>query len=141
MINVGLVFGEPLIVQAARAGVPALHQANPVWLPLMFAGFAIPSVYCGHRLTVNATWGRFSAAGTGLYWGLALLMALCWFGSVEVYGIAAGRLGPWGPVLGWPIFLATSIITANLWGVITGEWRHAAAGAQRLMLAGLSLLV
>jgi hypothetical protein len=76
-----------------------------------------------------------------LYWWLALIMALCWFGSVELYGISAARLGQAGPVLGWPVFLSSSIATANVWGAATGEWHHSAARAKRLMSAGIGVLI
>ena len=68
-------------------------------------------------------------------------MALCWFSSVELYGISAARLGQAGPVLGWPVFLSSSIATANVWGAVTGEWHHSAARAKKLMSAGIGVLI
>ncbi len=141
MINVGMVFGAPLAAQAQRSGVAAAHRTNAVWLPLLAAGFVSTAIYCARRLAVNQTWNRFLGAGMSSNWLLAAAMAACWFGSVEIYGVAALRLGEWGPILGWPVFLSSSIIAANVWGLASGEWKHAAAAARRLMLAGVGVLV
>jgi L-rhamnose-H+ transport protein len=141
MINIGMVAGAPLAARAAALGVPPLHQTNAVWLPLLFAGFLSTAVYCAWLLTRNGTWRRFIAPGAFAYWLLAVVMAVCWFGSVELYGIAASQLGEWGPVLGWPIFLSSSILTANAWGVATGEWRQASLRPKGFMLAGVCCLV
>ncbi len=140
-INLGMVIGAPLLAQAERHGVPKLHQVNVIWLPVLLAGFTPTAIYCWRRLSVNSTWNRFFAPGVRWYWLLAALMAVCYFGSVELYGIAAAKMGAWGPVLGWPAFLSASIITANIWGLATGEWRHAGARPRRLMLAGVSVLI
>ena len=68
-------------------------------------------------------------------------MAVCWFGSVELYGRAVAGLGSLGPVLGWPIFLSSSIVSANMWGFATGEWLHVKGRPLQFMLAGIAILV
>jgi len=141
MINVGMVAGAPLAALARSQGVAPVHSTNAIWMPLLFSGFLATSIYCAWLLTRNGHWRSFTMRGERGYWLLATLMAVCWFGSVELYGIAAARLGEWGPVLGWPIFLSASIATANVWGLATGEWRHAAVRPRRFMLAGVSMLI
>ena len=49
-------------------------------------------------------------------------MAVLWSGSNFVYGAGARRLGSLGLVLGWPMFMAAIVLTANAWGLLTGEW-------------------
>lgn len=141
MINLGLVFGAPIVDQARRHGVSALHQGNAVWLPLLFCGFLTTSLYCCRLLQANRTWPRFLDRQRRSHWFLALLMAVLWFGSVEVYGIAVVRLGNWGPVLGWPVFMSSAIVTANVWGLLTAEWKDAPRDARRLMFTGITVLV
>jgi L-rhamnose-H+ transport protein len=100
MINVGMVAGARIIDLAAENGARQVNRTNAVWLPLLFAGFVATAVYCALLLIKRGGWRRFWAPQSALYWGLALVMALCWFGSVELYGIAAARLGQIGPTLG-----------------------------------------
>jgi L-rhamnose-H+ transport protein len=141
MINVGMVAGARIANFAAEKGAREVNQTNAVWLPLLFAGFIATAVYCALLLTKRGRWRQFWAPRTTFYWGLALIMALCWFGSVELYGIGAAELGQAGPVLGWPVFLSSSIVTANIWGAATGEWHHSAARAKKLMCAGIGVLM
>jgi L-rhamnose-H+ transport protein len=141
MINLGLVFGAPILEQASHHAVPEWHRTNALWLPLLLSGFGPTALYCSYRLQVNHTWGNYARLTVWSYWGLALLMGVLWFGSVEVYGVAAGWIGDWGPVLGWPVFLSTSIATANVWGILTGEWKEASPTARRIMRWGLALLI
>jgi L-rhamnose-H+ transport protein len=140
MINVGMVAGGRLTQYAADQGVPPRDQVNAVWLPVLFAGFLSTTFYCAYLLNRNGGWQRFWGTHAIRYWLLALTMAVCWFGSVEIYGVGAAILGPTGPVLGWPIFLCSSIMTANLWGVATGEWRGRPTLAKQLVLGGVAVL-
>jgi L-rhamnose-H+ transport protein len=141
MINLGMVAGAPLAQLASSHNVAPSQQTNLIWLPLLGAGFLTTAVYCSWLLTKNGTWRLFAAPASLSHWFLAVVMAVCWFGSVELYGRAVGDLGRLGPVLGWPIFLSSSIATANLWGFATGEWRHVTGRPLRLMLAGIVILV
>jgi hypothetical protein len=67
-------------------------------------------------------------------------MGLLWTGSLAIYGAASTRLAAMGPVLGWPLFMSVIIITSNLWGFATGEWKGASRGAVTTMLVGILLL-
>jgi L-rhamnose-H+ transport protein len=67
-------------------------------------------------------------------------MGALWFGGVTIYGSGAAVLGSWGAILGWPCLMAIMIVTANVLGWLTGEWRGAPAKAQRTMLAALAVL-
>jgi len=72
---------------------------------------------------------------------LSALMALVWIGSFYLYGAGAARLGRWGVVAGWPLFITLSIVTGYLWGLWRGEWRDAPPSARRLLNRGLLVLI
>jgi L-rhamnose-H+ transport protein len=72
---------------------------------------------------------------------LSALMALMWIGSFYLYGAGAARLGRWGLVAGWPLFISISIVTGNIWGLSRGEWQGAPASARRLLNLGLMILI
>jgi L-rhamnose-H+ transport protein len=44
-------------------------------------------------------------------------------------------------VLGWPVFMAMVIVTANVWGFITGEWKGASRKARSYSVTGIAILV
>jgi len=141
LVNFGVAFGGPLIKAARFAGADSMWTINAVWLPLMVAG-AIPNLaYCIYLLRKNRTSRNFAAGGTASYWSLAAVMAIFWFASTLMYGVASGKLGELGPVLGWPFFMSLIVITASVLGVITGEWKNTGKGPLRVQMVGVALLV
>jgi L-rhamnose-H+ transport protein len=139
-VNFGLAFGTPLVQSARAFGASAMNASNVVWMPLMLAG-AVPNLlYCLWLLKKNRTAGKFPAGGAS-HWGLAFVMAVCWFGSTLLYGISTVMLGEWGPILGWPLFMSLIVITASLLGMLTGEWKNSGATPLRMQWAGVALLV
>ena len=141
LVNFGLAFGGPVLASAQKFGARPEWAPNAVWLPLMVAG-AVPNlVYCIYLMKKNKTAGRYAAAGTSIYWFYAFLMAVFWFGSTLLYGVSAGKLGSWGPILGWPLFMSLIVITASFHGVRTGEWENTGKQPLRIQLAGVGVLV
>ncbi len=141
LVNFGLAYGTPLIDAARRTDTSAIWAPNAVWLPLMWAGGIPNLVYCLYLMRRNKTGNRFGMSGTGSYWALAAAMALFWFASTVIYGAAAAKLGELGTVLGWPLFMSLIVITASIWGVMTGEWKNTGKQPLRIMSAGVAVLV
>lgn len=139
-VNFGISFGTPLVQAARSLGAGPFASSNAVWLPLMLAG-AIPNLlYCAWLLKRKNTISRFSSGGV-THWLLALVMAVCWFGSTVLYGVSITILGSWGPVFGWPLFMSLIVITASLLGIFTGEWKGSGPSPIRIQWSGVSLLV
>jgi L-rhamnose-H+ transport protein len=139
-VNFGLAFGAPLISAAQTFGARSFNASNAVWLPLMLAG-AIPNVlYCLWLMRKNATASQFGNGGSS-HWVLALVMAVFWFGSTLLYGLSTLKLGAWGPILGWPLFMSLIVITASLLGMFTGEWKQSGRVPLRIQWTGVALLV
>jgi L-rhamnose-H+ transport protein len=65
-------------------------------------------------------------------------MALFWFGSTVMYGVASNSLGI---VVAWPAFMSLIVIVAMIWGVVTGEWKGSGTKPLRVMYGGLAVLV
>jgi L-rhamnose-H+ transport protein len=140
-VNFGLAFGRPLIDGARNSGVGPVWAPNAAWLPLMLAG-AIPNLlYCVYLMQKNHSVNQYAREGTASHWVLAALMAFFWFASTLFYGMASERLGALGPILGWPSFMSLIVITANVWSLITGEWRNTGKEPLRYMLGGVAALV
>jgi L-rhamnose-H+ transport protein len=139
-VNLGLAFGAPLVKAAQAHGATSLFASNAVWLPLMTAG-AIPNLlYCLYLLRRNRTYSKFSVA-TASHGSLAFIMAVLWFTSSLLYGLATIQLGNWGPILGWPLFMSLIVITATITGFLTGEWKGSGARPVALQWSGVALLI
>jgi len=138
-MNLGVAFGTPLVELAHSFGASRLYATNAVWLPLLVAG-AVPNViYCVWLLKRNRSGFRYRVGRS--HWALAATMAVFWFGSTLLYGLAASQLGAWGPVLGWPLFMSLIVITATILGMFTGEWKDCGGSPIRIQWTGVTVLV
>jgi L-rhamnose-H+ transport protein len=139
--NVGAAFGENVTSTAERLGVSRAASGNLVWALLFTLGCVVNLAYCLYVMVRRRTWGQYWGRQTARNLGMSVLMALLWIGSFYLYGAGAARLGHWGVVVGWPLFISLSIVAGNLWGLWRGEWRDARVSARRLLNAGLLVLI
>jgi L-rhamnose-H+ transport protein len=139
LMNFGVAFGTPLVTVARTFGANSLYAINVIWLPLMLAG-AVPNVlYCVWLMKKNRSGNKYRVGQS--HWTLAAIMAIFWFGSTMLYGLAASQLGPWGPILGWPLFMSLIVITATMLGMFTGEWKDCGPIPIRIQWTGVAVLV
>ena len=139
--NFGLAFGKPLVERAAILGASPVNQTNVIWAPLLTASLIPYLVYCIYLWWKNRSFGLFGEPGTAVNWLLGIVMAALWMGSLVAYGWAASSMADLGPILGWPLFMSIIIITSNIWGFATGEWRGCGRKPVNVMLGAIALLV
>ena len=138
----GFTFGKELQDRSASLGATASASANPIWSLALSAGFLANAAYCVYLLNKKRSWYLFIAPRTPVaYWLGAVLMGLLWFGGIVGYGVGAASLGALGGILGWPVLMAMTVITANVLGAVTGEWRGASNLSRRYWWAGVASLV
>lgn len=68
-------------------------------------------------------------------------MGFLWIAGFVCYAPGTRQLGSLGTSLGWSIMMSVMVITANLWGVLTGEWRGASHRARRFLVSGVAILI
>lgn len=139
LMNIAFVVGKPIQDQAQVMGTDPTYASNAVWCISLLGGLLVNVGYCWGLVTKNKDWPRFREPGTGLNWLRTAAMGAMWFGSLAIYGISSAKLGPQGPAMGFAIFLGTAILTSNLWGILTGEWKG--AGGKPLVWMFLSIAV
>lgn len=140
MLNLAMAFGQDIARRAIDLGATTSHASNAIWVIAVACGAIANTGYCIFLLVRNRTASVFRGRGTASHWLLGAMMGSLWFGGVTVYGGGSASLGRWGAVLGWPLLMAVMIITANVLGRFTGEWRDAPRKANRTMLAGVGVL-
>jgi len=141
MFNLALVFGDDIRLKALALGASPMEAVNTLWLPVEVASFVANLVYCVYLLTRNKSWPLYWSAGSGSHWLIGLLMGGLWMGSISLYGLGAGRLGALGPIIGFPVYMSTSILAANVAGLITREWAGSSRMAYVYGMAGMLALI
>jgi len=139
--NVGVAFGGNVTRTAEMLGVSQASSGNTVWALLFTLGFVVNLAYCVYLMVSKKTLGPYWNRETPRNLGWSALMALMWIGSFYLYGAGARKLGRWGVVVGWPLFISLSIIVGNLWGLWRDEWHGAPASARKLLNQGLLVLI
>ena len=139
-LNFGFVFGKPLQDAATALGAGAM-ASTAIWVPALAAGFLANAGYSVYLLERNKTWHLFTKHPSPGYWLGSFIMGLFWFGGVSIYGLGAASMGALGGVIGWPVFMATIILVANILGYATGEWKGAGQRARSYSMVGMAILI
>jgi len=139
--NLGFTFGAEYVRRAMEQGAAESVAGNAVWAPLTLPLFICSAGYCVWLMRKNKTGGLLLLKGTRHYWGLAALMGFMWFAGFALYAPGTRRLGSLGTSVGWAVMMSTMVITANILGFITGEWKGASRKAYGLAIAGVALLI
>lgn len=138
MLNYSLAFGGSFILEALRHHAAAADAPYAVW-PIALAGGAVPNIaYAVFLANRNKSWGRFTPLWPDLL--LGSIMGILWMGSVAIYGTATTFLGLLGASVGWSIFQICIILTANISGWLSGEWKGASLQLRVVLWGGLLLL-
>lgn len=141
VFNIGYSAAHGIIDAAEQLGNSAFGGSNLIWLLMLSSGAVANLGFCGYLFRKDGSWAEFRKKGTASLYGLAVVMGLLWGGSIFVYGSAAPKLGKLGPAIGWPLSLAVGLLTANLCGIIAGEWKLSESAERRWMAAGLLVLL
>ncbi len=137
--NVGFSFGKPLVEEALNQGASGFMAGNAVWALFFTMGFIPNAIYTLYLLNKNKSAGKFKLFA-GKNFALGFLMAFMWIGSFYLYGISTIKLGDWGAIIGWPLFISLSIIVGNLWGLARAEWATASAKAKYTLRQGMAVI-
>ncbi len=135
--NLGFAFSGPLVGRSSALGANSLAAPYAVWALIFGAGFIPNLLYCLYLLSRNRTWGAFGAAGSLRETALSLTMALLWLGGVVGYGVGATLVGKYGTSVGFTLFIAAQILSANTLGVLSGEWKSTSARTKRILTSAV----
>jgi L-rhamnose-H+ transport protein len=139
-LNVGFTIASPVTNKAVELGAKPYNASLPSWIIVLFGGFILNFGYALFLLIKNKSFKTLTTLKShkGIIWGF--LTSLIWFSALGIYGMGATLLGEMGPVIGWTMFLALSLVVSNTWGILEGEWKNSAKPF-RIMLIGNSLLI
>ena len=139
MLNLGFISGKPILDAAIQSGANSAIAGNAVWPLALFGGFIINFLYCGYLIQKTREWNLF-ATKKRWYWLAIGCSGIVWFFCMMFFGMASSKLGKLGSSIGWASFQTMAIITGNLVGLFTGEWKNSGTRPITVNLVGIILL-
>ena len=140
MVNIAFVYGDPIAQEALAHGAGPFAASNAIWAVALSSGFLINLVYCLYLFRRDATALRY-AEGRPVNYLFAVIGGVIWFLSILLYGIGSRSMGPLGTSVGWATMQTVAILTGNIAGLLSGEWKGCPRRSLILMYAGLALMV
>ena len=141
MLNFSFAFGSGIADEAVKRGAGASSGSYAVWAIAFLGGFISNGGYAALKLVRNGTWGHFREKSSSYAGVLSASMGILFCAGFLLYGKGATILGALGPVVGWPVFQATTIMISTAAGAAFGEWHGADRRFLHLNMAGLAVLV
>jgi len=141
LVNFAFIYGTEITKQAQQSGADPFSAINALWALVFTANYLANVGYCVYLMVRNRTGGKLFAGGSGANWLRCAVMGVFWAAGIVVYGLGAYKLGKYGAFVGFPALLAAALLTGNVVGWVSGEWRGASAKAVGTMFAGIALLL
>ena len=139
--NLGFAFSGDIIRKSIESGASPSTGGYGVWSLIFGAGFFPNLLYCLYRLLRNRTFTAFLHKGWRRETLLAVSMAVMWLSGLLLYGAGATLAGRYGTSVGFTLFLAMSVLSSTMLGILTGEWKSTSRRTRGLLALGVAALV
>ena len=140
ILNIGFVYGKPLVQHSIKQGLDESAATLAVWIPLLAGGFITNAIGTNVRLARAGEYARLASSPVS-DWIRAGAMGLFWSSAILIYGLSTRLLGKGGEIYGWAALSGAGILVSTLWGLWLGEWTSAARRARLWLFAGLGLML
>jgi L-rhamnose-H+ transport protein len=137
-------WAKEIIEIAVNKGNASLSYAGNSVLFFILLGGLIPNAgYCIFLLNKNRSWSLYKQKNLVLYWIAILSMGIIYSASTGLWGIAISEsmLGKLGPSVGWALFIGMMVISSNISGYITGEWKSAGRKTLLFLFSSIAFII
>lgn len=139
MLNMGFVYGHPILETARALGIPEELSTFPVWIVVLLGGFSINFGYAAYLLLRRKSFALF-VKSTRFPLLVSITSGIIFFSSLAIYGAASSLLNALGTSVGWALLMSLVIVVSNVSGVLTGEWKGSKS-ALRYQLTSIVILI
>ena len=140
--NLGFAFSGDIIRRSIESGARPATGGYAVWALVLGAGSIPNLLYCLYRLFRNHTFTAFFQKDWLRETLLAVSMAVVWMSGLLLYGAGATLAGKYGTSVGFTLFVAMSVLSSTVLGVLTGEWKSTSARTRKLLaMGGAAILI
>jgi L-rhamnose-H+ transport protein len=146
--NFGLEAGSSMATVANDAWTSAnpgqgefLYRNNVVYVVLLWGGLTTNFIWCMILNARNKTFGDYANKKTPLVsnYLLSALAGTTWFLQFFFYGMGESRLG--NGASSWILHMSFIILIANMWGLISKEWKGASGKTRGMLFAGVATII
>ena len=139
LLNVALAYGGAITSSVVADGGSPSMAPFAVW-PIALLGGSIANIaYAVYLLSRNRSWVLFKDSFTELFF--PVLSALLWMGGIALYSSGTTYLGMLGVSIGYAVFMITMVLSGQLAGILTGEWKLMTPPTYRAFIGGIGLLL
>ena len=125
---------------ALGQGASAMAASGIIWPGFLVFTFIPYAIYMLTLMHKKQSFSQYKNS-PNRYYLYALIMGLCWYGSLVLYSKAAQIIGKLGPVLGWPMFMGLIILTSSFWGIYHKEWQGCSLKTKTNMSLGIVFMI
>ncbi|MFL5739484.1 MAG: L-rhamnose/proton symporter RhaT [Flavisolibacter sp.] len=146
--NFGLEAGNAMASKANdlwKAANPGegefLFRNNVVYVVLLWGGLTTNFIWCMILNARNKTFGDYTNKKTPLTinYLLSALAGTTWFLQFFFYGMGESRLG--NGASSWILHMSFIILVANMWGLISKEWKGVGQKTRRTLFIGVATII
>jgi L-rhamnose-H+ transport protein len=135
--NLGIAFADEFMKVARQFGSSEVFMTYAFYVPYFATSFVSNGIYSVIMWRRRGSLREWRLPETPRYLWLIMIMAVAWTVAMLTYGWAMPFMGGYGPVIGWPVSLATCNIAAALVETLYGDWK---GKALKVLSLGLILL-
>lgn len=146
--NFGLEAGQSMSVaannvwKAANPGLGEfLFRNNVIYVVVLWGGLTTNFIWCMILNARNKTFGNYSDKTTPLLrnYLLSALAGTTWFLQFFFYGMGESKLG--NGASSWILHMSFIILVANMWGLISNEWKGVTKKTKFTLVAGVITII
>lgn len=140
LLNIGFIHAQPMVKAAIEMGNKPQNASLIAWVVLLWGGFLVNAGYALYLLISKKSYVTFFQSGSVRGYLSAAATSILWFAALGIYGQGAAIMGSMGPIIGWTMFLAISLIVSTIWGLTLGEWKGVSK-ARLILFIGNGILI
>ena len=139
--NFGIEAGKPMAAKALEAGSNPLYQNNVIFVVILWGGLTTNLIWCIILNARNKTFGDYSNKRSPLLsnYLLCALAGTAWFLQFFFYGMGESKLG--NGASSWILHMSFIILVANMWGLISNEWKGVSQKTMRTIIVGVLTVI
>jgi L-rhamnose-H+ transport protein len=139
--NLGFAFTSRIGEEAQKLGASPVFSTLASWLPVFWGATVSLLLWFAGLQIKRGTWRKNFGPHAAHDWLMGVWMGVIWFVATIPYGMGAYYLGRLGTSVGWAVYMAFTLLVANIFGFMTDEWREAPRQSRKILFVGLSVLV